>query len=335
MLVVRLSRESLEHRAVRDLPEYLEPGDLAVFNDTAVAPARFFARRGDAAVEGLFLAETGEGRWRLMLKNARRFRPGDRLDLLNHAGTPAAYALELMERDDDGHWIALVTPPAPGGDVLDAIGHTPLPPYILRARADRAVQVDDGDDRRWYQTVYADPARRRSVAAPTAGLHFDRELLGALDTRGVRSARVTLHVGPGTFRPVTADTLDGHVMHREAYEVSAATVALLRAARAPETRTRIIAIGTTTVRTLESLPHPLPVTIPEGGIARETDLLIAPPYDFRLVDGLLTNFHLPRSTLLALVGALVGLERLLEIYAEAVRREYRFYSYGDAMLVVP
>jgi S-adenosylmethionine:tRNA ribosyltransferase-isomerase len=332
---VRVSGDAIEHRRVRDLPDYLDADDLLVFNDTAVTPARIFARRESGGrVEGLVLDTDDDGTWHLMLRPSRRLRPGDRLDLLGPDDVPGDNALVLADQDrtpGGGVWTARLDPPAPASAVLDAIGRTPLPPYIVRARVDRALCVDDAQDRAWYQTVYADLERRGSVAAPTAGLHFTPDLLAAIDARGVRRATVTLHVGPGTFRPVDAETLEGHRMHHEHYEVPATTVAALRSQR--EGGRRIVAVGTTSVRTLESLPHPLPGD--DTPIAGVTDLLIAPPYEFRLVDAMLTNFHLPRSTLLALVAARLGLERMRAVYAEAVDRRYRFYSYGDAMLILP
>ncbi|MHC4948918.1 MAG: S-adenosylmethionine:tRNA ribosyltransferase-isomerase, partial [Planctomycetota bacterium] len=203
-----------------------------------------------------------------------------------------------------------------------------LPPYILRARGDRV--VPDDRDRAWYRTLYADPARAGSVAAPTAGFHYTPELLARLDAAGCERHRVTLHVGAGTFRPVETPTLAEHEMHVERYEVPPDVLSLL--ARRP--RPRVIAVGTTTCRALESLPEPPPS--PAGGTVRgATRLLIAPPYAPRHVDGLLTNFHLPRSTLLALVAALLGLERLRAVYREAIAERYRFYSYGDTMLILP
>lgn len=332
MLIVRASGGDVEHRTVADLPAYLEPRDLLVFNDTAVAPARFLGRRARTGgrVEGLFL-EPVEGCWRAMLKPSRRLRPGELVEILAPNGKPTGDVLRLIEHEGRGTWLAADTGDGEALDVLDRSGLTPLPPYILRARAERDINIDDARDRAWYQTVYAG-ASRGSVAAPTAGLHFTPRLLDALDARGVRRANVTLHVGAGTFLPVTAETLGEHPMHEERIEVPPKTIDALRAMR-DEDAGRVIAIGTTTVRTLESLPDRLP----SGDVqyAGATDLLIAPPYRFRHVDGMLTNFHLPRSTLLALVAAMLGLERLLAIYAEAVRREYRFYSYGDAMLVLP
>jgi len=198
--------------------------------------------------------------------------------------------------------------------------------------ASAEAELDDTRDRAWYQTVYADHARAQSVAAPTAGLHFTPALLEQLDELGVERVELTLHVGPGTFKPIAAPTVEQHAMHRERWEVSAQAIESLRAALA-ENR-RILAVGTTAVRTLESLPDPLPV--PDGeALSGETDLLITPGHRFRHVHGMVTNFHLPRSTLLALVGAFVGLDRLHAVYREAIARQYRFYSYGDAMLILP
>jgi S-adenosylmethionine:tRNA ribosyltransferase-isomerase len=336
MLVLRCAADRIEHRSVRDLPEYVRPGDVMVFNNTAVAPARLLSRRADSGgrVEGLFLAERPDGAWEVMLRSNGRLRIGVRLDLLNAADRPSGIALELVGRDGP-HWLVRASSDEGAGAILDEAGRTPLPPYILKARGDEV--LEDRLDRAWYQTVYADAARRHSVAAPTAGLHFTPGLLEAVESQGVRCADVTLHVGPGTFKPISARTLSGHEMHRERFEVPSSSIEAIRAARnagGDGPRPRVLAVGTTTVRALESLPSSWPD--PEAGAwAGETDLLIAPPYTFRHVDGMLTNFHLPRSTLLALVAAMTGLARLKAVYAEAVERGYRFYSYGDAMLVLP
>lgn len=338
LLVVHVDRGTIEHRTVRDLPALLEPTDALVFNTTSVMPARIVARRASGgAVEGLALAPVeGEERlWRVLLRGSARLRPGERLRLESEEGSFAGDALELEARDGEA-WRARFleagsAQPADPRRVLARSGHVPLPPYILGARRERGEAVERPEDRRWYQTVYAHGGAGRSVAAPTAGLHFTAELLEALERRGTRRIDVTLEVGPGTFKPVSAETLEAHLMHRERFEVSAAALAALRAQR--EAGGRVVAVGTTSVRTLESLPSPLPR--PDcGPITGETDLLIAPGHAFRVVDALLTNFHLPRSTLLALVAAMVGLERLKAIYAEAIAGGYRFYSYGDAMLVL-
>ncbi len=327
MLVVSRSDERIEHVRVRDLPDYLRAGDTLVFNTTAVMPARFRGRRAGSGgrVEGLFVEPTGEEQWVVMLRCNGRLHPGDRIELLDRDGESSAHGLQLLETHAEG-WTVTV----PGGrEVLDRVGLTPLPPYILKARD--GSEIADDQDRAWYQTVYADPSQRHSVAAPTAGLHFTDDLLARLATSGVNRVDVTLHVGPGTFRPITAPTLAGHAMHAEHYSVAPAAIAALQS-----TDGRIFAVGTTAVRTLESLPEPLPAAASlDGPIRGCTDLLIAPPYEPRNFVGLLTNFHLPRTTLLALVGAVVGLDRLKAVYAEAVKREYRFYSYGDAMLILP
>ncbi len=333
LLVCRRSDDRLEHASVGDLPGYLQAGDAMVFNTSAVAPARFRGRRAETGggVEGLFVEQAGDGGWIVMLASNGRLRAGDRIELLDRHGNVTAHRLELIETHTEG-WRVLLHGEGPAAALLDEVGLTPLPPYIRKARDGQ--EIDDDLDRAWYQTIYADPARRRSVAAPTAGLHFTDDLLARLDESGVRRINVALDVGPGTFRPITAPTLAGHIMHAEHYAVSPASIAALHIVG--HARRRIVAVGTTSARTLESLPDPLPS--PEsldGPIVGCTNLLIAPPYRPRRFDGLLTNFHLPRSTLLALVAALVGLDRLLAMYAEAVRRQYRFYSYGDAMLILP
>ncbi|MHC4100624.1 MAG: tRNA preQ1(34) S-adenosylmethionine ribosyltransferase-isomerase QueA [Planctomycetota bacterium] len=330
MMVVRRSGEGVEHAHVRDLPGYLEAGDALVFNTTAVAPARLHARRAGTGgrVECLFVEEPSPGTWLVMLQSSGRLRPGQRIELVDAQGQPDESGLELIEPHPDG-WLAKLTGPSDRARVLQRLGLTPLPPYILKARG--ATVVPDALDRGWYQTIYADPGECRSVAAPTAGLHFTPGLLERLEERGVARIDVTLHVGPGTFRPITAPTVEQHVMHAEHYAVSPEALAALR-----RTRGRTFAVGSTAVRTLESLPKPLPD--PEslaGPIRGRTDLLIAPPYALQQVDGILTNFHLPRSTLLALVAAVIGLDRVKMAYAEAVRQRYRFYSYGDAMLILP
>ncbi|MCA9290611.1 MAG: tRNA preQ1(34) S-adenosylmethionine ribosyltransferase-isomerase QueA [Phycisphaerales bacterium] len=325
MLVVHCGADRIEHRRVHDLPACLRPDDLLVFNATTVIPARLIGRRADSGgrVEGLYLDEPTPGVWRVMLKSNGRLRPGQRIELTDEAATASA-RIELVERSG-AEWLVRLDE-GETASVLDRVGRTPLPPYILRARG--ADGPGDDLDRAWYQTVYADPSARGSVAAPTAGLHFTPDLLRAIDALGVHRETVLLHVGAGTFKPVTAPTLAEHEMHHERYTVPASTIDALRRASG-----RRLAVGTTTVRTLESLPADLSTVA--GVVSGSTDLLIAPGWSFRHVDGMLTNFHLPRSTLLALVGAMTGLDRLKAIYAAAIAEAYRFYSYGDAMLVLP
>ncbi len=330
MMVVRRNDDRFEHARARDLPDYLEAGDALVFNTTAVAPARLHGRRAGTGgkVECLFVEETTPGTWLVMLQSGGRLRPGERIELVDEQGASGGVGLELIETHPQG-WLAKLTGPQDAARVLDRLGLTPLPPYIRKARGGSV--VPDAQDRRWYQTIYADPGQRHSVAAPTAGLHFTPQLLERLAKHGVGRIDVTLHVGPGTFRPITAPTVEQHAMHAEHYTVSPQALAALG-----RTRGRILAVGSTAVRTLESLPTPLPhPEALEGPVSGSTDLLIAPPYALKHVQGMLTNFHLPRSTLLALVAAVIGLDRLKAAYAEAAAKRYRFYSYGDAMLILP
>ncbi len=333
LLVVHPGGEGIEHRCVRDLPEYLKSGDVMVFNNTMVLPARFIGRRVDTAgrVEGLFLHtdQATPGHCEMMLKSNGRLRVGLHVELLDRKEQPSGHIFSLIEKLDEplGAWIVQSESPGNPQDWLHEVGITPLPPYIQRARGDQS--VDDEADRRWYQTVYAKTAERESVAAPTAGLHFTPELLQEIDAIGVNRQEVTLHVGAGTFQPITVENLREHHMHEEFFHIDGAVIDALRGS------SRVIAVGTTSVRALESLPAQRHPSIAAQSYEGVTDLFIAPPYDFKNVDGMLTNFHLPRSSLLALVGAMVGLERLLEIYRVAVEEQYRFYSYGDAMLILP
>jgi len=339
MVVSRSEPQLLEHRAVRDLPAFFRAPDLLVRNVSRVAPARLQGRRRDTGgrFEGLFLEEraTGDNRplWRALLKSNGRLRPGMALVLQDANGRETDLSLELVERDGPA-WIVRPTSdheaPISTESALDQAGATPLPPYIASARRERHAEIADDADRAWYQTLYASEERAGSVAAPTAGLHFTDELLRTLHEHGVSFADVILHVGEGTFRPVEAERIEDHHMHAERYVVPAATLQAIRRARAAGGRS--IAIGTTTARALESVPESH-----EGDAAGETRLLIAPGHEWRWIDGLMTNFHLPRSTLLAMVSSLFpeGPARLLGLYEEAIREGYRFYSYGDAMLILP
>jgi S-adenosylmethionine:tRNA ribosyltransferase-isomerase len=305
----------LRHRAFRDLADHLDPGDLLVLNDTRVFPARLVGRKESGGRCELLLLEpldASRARWRAMGQSSKPLRVGARLSFGALAATVEAVEGEgfLAVRFDAA------------GDALDAAlereGQVPLPPYIRRAPRP--------DDRARYQTVVA--RAPGSAAAPTAGLHFTSELLGRLAAKGIGRAFVTLHVGPGTFLPVRGDDLDRHTMHEERFEIPAETVEAFAAARSAGRR--IVAVGTTAVRALES-------AWADGGIragAGRTRLFIRPGHGFRAVDALVTNFHLPRSTLLVLVCALRGRERVLAAYREAVASRYRFFSYGDAMLLL-
>ncbi|HSG41024.1 MAG TPA: tRNA preQ1(34) S-adenosylmethionine ribosyltransferase-isomerase QueA [Thermoanaerobaculia bacterium] len=294
------------HARVRDLPRLLRPGDLLVLNDTRVIPARLYGRRGSGGkMEILLIERRGEREWDAWVKPGRRAQPGTVIEF------DAGLSAEVVDKREDGRHLLRFTEPVEPH--LDRLGHIPLPPYIHRP--------DTPEDRERYQTVYA--RHPGSVAAPTAGLHFDKELLREIEAAGVEIARVTLHVGIGTFKPVSAERIEEHRMETERYEISEETAAALRRAR------RVVAVGTTVVRTLESAARDGEVQPGSGS----TELFITPGFNFQVVDALLTNFHLPRSTLLMLVSAFAGRERVLAAYQEAIREGYRFYSYGDAMLV--
>ena len=338
MVVSRSDPSRIEHARVRDLPGFLRAGDVMVRNASRVLPARLEGVRRDSAgrVGGIFLHEPEPGVWRVMLRSNGKLRAGVVVDLLDPRGERRGVALTLLARDEDA-WLARPStedagPVADAPSVLARIGATPLPPYILRARREHNLDLDDDLDRAWYQTVYASDAHTGSVAAPTAGLHFTPELLARLESMGVRSADLALHVGAGTFKPVESAHVEEHPIHSEWCEVPAETLRAVDEARAAGAR--CVAIGTTSARALESVPPG-----DAEGWRGETRLLITPGYAWNRVDALLTNFHLPRSTLLAMVAALFpapdGVQRLLALYNEAVREGYRFYSSGDAMLVLP
>lgn len=320
LLVIERASGDLWHRHVRDLPELLKPGDLLVANDTRVVPARVvgyrLATRG--RWEGLFLSADDQGHWRLLGKSRGKLHPPEPIMLVDRAGRDAV-KLWLIERQADGVWLA-----NPEGDLspwecLDRIGRVPLPPYI------RGGEMVD-EDRVNYQTVFA--ARPGAVAAPTAGLHFTPDLLRKLSAAGIGQAHITLHVGLDTFRPLQVDRLADHKMHSEWGELSPAAADALK--RTTEAGGRLVAVGTTSVRVLETAAASGTVT-PWSG---PTDLFIRPPYTFRAVDALLTNFHLPRTTLMVLVAAFAGADLIRRAYQEAIRQQYRFYSYGDAMLIL-
>ncbi len=347
LMVIDRRSGTITHRRVRDLTDLLVRGDTLLINRTSVLRARVHLRHEESGrtTEGLFLERVDETsahgdptrpRWRVLIRQAKRFSPGERLILLDERGEDTADSITLIERDDDA-WIALVVAGVAGMDVatmLERSGRTPLPPYILKARKQSSLSVDDNADRREYETVYAQPVARESVAAPTAGLHFTDALLDSLLARGVSTSDLTLDVGAGTFKPIDSDDLTDHPMHRERFRIPPSTLQLLANSSASRARneSRLIAVGTTSVRACESLPAEFPPL--DRAFEADTRLLIAPGYTFRFTDALLTNFHLPRSTLLALVGAFMGMELMHEAYACAVRERYRFYSYGDAMLIV-
>jgi S-adenosylmethionine:tRNA ribosyltransferase-isomerase len=315
LVMARQGALALANRQFSDLPEYLQPGDCLVVNDTRVIPARLLGHRASGGkAEVLLLREVEPDVWEALVRPGARLRPGAWVTVGEDE-----LALEILEMAPGGRRLVRLEHAAPLEEVLERLGQVPLPPYIHRE------QPSEGDRER-YQTVYAEKAG--AVAAPTAGLHFDDRVLAELERRGVRTATVTLHVGLGTFQPIKVDRVEDHEMHEEWYEVPAETARAISEAHAAGRR--VLAVGTTTVRALESQAGPGGEPRAGSGLTR---LFITPGYKFEVVDALLTNFHLPRSTLLMMVSAFAGRERALEAYRHAVEARYRFFSYGDCMLV--
>ncbi|HRE34133.1 MAG TPA: tRNA preQ1(34) S-adenosylmethionine ribosyltransferase-isomerase QueA [Sphingopyxis terrae] len=314
MLVV--AGGAMTDAGVRDLPQWLRPGDCLVFNDTRVIPAQLEGRRGDARIGATLHKRIDLRRWQAFVRNAKRLRIGETVDF--GAGVSAL----AEDRLADGSFILFFPGEEPVELLLERAGTMPLPPYIAGKRA-----TDDAD-RSDYQTMFAQ--KDGAVAAPTAALHFTPDLLAGLGAAGIESETLTLHVGAGTFLPVKADDTEDHVMHAEWGVIDAATADRLNAVRARGNR--VIAVGTTSLRLLESAAGEDGVIRPFEG---DTAIFITPGYRFRAIDGLMTNFHLPRSTLFMLVSALMGLETMQAAYAHAIAGEYRFYSYGDSSLLLP
>lgn len=324
-----LDRDSGAWRDSRfaEFPSLLRPGDLLVLNDSRVIPARLYARRTlrrerekpTGSIEVMLTEPEGENRWRALVRPGRKIAIGERLVFPAATGEIVLEA-EVMERGQFGDRLLEFKPVDDFFDVLDRIGHVPLPPYIHRD--------DAAADRERYQTVYS--SERGSVAAPTAGLHFTAETLEALASRGVEVARITLHVGLGTFAPLRVERVDEVRLHRERYTLSATTADAIN--RAVREKRRIVAVGTTTVRTLEhcALQAEAGALKPHSGA---TEIFISPGFDFKLIGALLTNFHLPQSSLLMLVSAFAGREHVLAAYRHAVEEKYRFFSYGDCMFI--
>lgn len=316
LLVLDRSKGTISHRKFNELPRHLGSGDCLVLNDSRVVPAKFGAfRQSGGKVEGLFLAES-EGTWQVMLRPSSRLRKAEALKLDGYPGE-----LVLLESLGLGLWTARPEPAASGLEILEQIGRAPLPPYIKRQK-----NSDEQIDRQRYQTIFA--RWPGSVAAPTAGLHFTEEMFKKLKGEGIQCAYVTLHVGLGTFAPVTSEHIEQHQMHQEWFSISEGTVKQIRTTRA--SGGRVVAVGSTSLRVLESASKEGKLTAQQGW----TDIFIKPGHQFANTDAMLTNFHLPRSTLLVLVCALASRELIFEAYQEAIARKYRFYSYGDAMLIL-
>lgn len=331
LLVVDRHRGEVSHRRIADLPELLQSGDRLVLNNTRVVPARLVGHRVNTGGrwEGLFLGATAEGLWKIIGQTRGKLQPAERIALHELKPHPVEsststdrreqYNLRLIERSGDGVWLAEPETNDDPFETLNRYGNVPLPPYLKRN------DTDPLDDER-YQTIYA--ATPGAVAAPTAGLHFTPELFAACESRGIARSTVTLHVGLGTFRPIAVDDLSLHEMHTEWCQLNETAFEGIQQTRAKGGR--IVAVGTTSVRTLESVCE----TGPLRPWAGETSLFIRPGFPFRCVDALLTNFHLPKSTLFVLVCAFAGRELIREAYSHAVDERYRFFSYGDAMLIV-
>ncbi|MCE5284908.1 MAG: tRNA preQ1(34) S-adenosylmethionine ribosyltransferase-isomerase QueA [Pelosinus sp.] len=310
LLILSREKEQLEHKHFFDLPLFLHPGDTLVFNDTKVIPARLIGSKKDtgAKIEVFLLNHTGED-WEVLVKPGKKARIGTIIEFSNEL------SCEILSSTDFGGRVVKFHYDGIFEEILDKLGETPLPPYIKERLADK--------DR--YQTVYA--KERGSAAAPTAGLHFTESLLAELKTKGVNLAFVTLHVGLGTFRPVNVDNILEHKMHREYYSVSPETAEVINQTK--QRGNRVIAVGTTAVRTLETVAAEGKMTSKSGF----TEIFIYPGYQFKIVDAMVTNFHLPKSTLLMLISAFAGKDKVLAAYKEAVDKRYRFFSFGDAMFI--
>lgn len=315
LLVLHKHTGAVEHRTFTDLKQYVKAGDTLVLNDTRVIPARLFGvKEGTGAhIEVLLLKPVGEDRWETLVRPGKRIKPGTRIIFGD-----GILVGECEDSTEVGGRIVRFEYEGIFHELLDRLGEMPLPPYIK-------AQLEDSER---YQTVYA--KHRGSAAAPTAGLHFTEEYLEELKAMGVRLAFLTLHVGLGTFRPVMAETLEEHQMHSEFYSLTEENARIINETKA--NGGRIIAVGTTSCRTLETIgqKHKGTLVAEEGW----TDIFIYPGYEFSVIDGLVTNFHLPKSTLVMLVSALAGKDHILRAYEEAVREEYRFFSFGDAMLIL-
>ena len=309
LMVLDRKTQKIEHKIFRDIKDYLQEGDLLVLNDTKVIPARLQGKKETGAkIEVFLLRPITENRWEVLIKNIKRLKEGQKVIFGED------FSAKLIEKHEEGK--ALVE--LEGEDVnalIKKYGHVPLPPYIERE--------DEEKDKDYYQTVFA--KKEGAVASPTAGLHFTKELLYELEEKGVKKAFVTLHVGLGTFRPIQTEDITKHKMHEEYYYIPEETLKLIQETK--EKGKSVIAVGTTVVRTLETYAQ-------TGKTKGFSNIFIYPPYQFKMIDKLITNFHLPKSTLLLLVSAFAGKEFIFRAYEEAIKEKYRFFSYGDAMLIL-
>jgi len=342
LLVLNRSTSDTIDSRFGNIGDFLSPGDCLVLNDTKVLPARFFARRPiGGKLEGLFLAENDDRTWDIMLKGTRKLNPGEILILKDKQKADFCKAV-LLEKQSQGRCLLKLKTEVDTETILDKIGFPPLPPYIKR---DDDLTVAKMDKLR-YQTVYA--RKTGAVAAPTAGLHFTDRLIEQLKQAKICFANITLHVGAGTFKPITTENLEDHQIHQERFSIDQENVRIINAAKGKGSR--IIAVGTTSTRALETVALPTSFDtgppgkyrrtrlsewrIPPAGESGTTSLFIKPGYKFKITDAMITNFHLPKSTLLALVAAFAGLDNILAAYNHAIEQRYRFYSYGDAMLII-
>ena len=317
MMVLHRDTGKIEHRYITDIVEYLKEPDVLVVNNTKVIPARVFGHKAASGgkVELLLLEEISPGEWKVLMKTSRRPKVGDSLSLCSGKATAT-----MLYDGEQGEAVLKIESDRALMEILDEEGVPPLPPYIARKKQ-TAEQVEE--DKKRYQTVYA--SEPGAAAAPTAGLHFTPELFQSLENQGVSKAELTLHVGLGTFRPVSADIITDHEMHHERYAVSEKAASTISTAR--KNGGKIVAVGSTSVRTLESLP-----TI--GKAEGSTNIFIYPPYEFQNIDAILTNFHLPKSTLLMMMSAFAERDLMMKAYEVAVAEKYRFFSYGDCMLLL-
>ncbi|MBN1787153.1 MAG: tRNA preQ1(34) S-adenosylmethionine ribosyltransferase-isomerase QueA [Sedimentisphaerales bacterium] len=320
LLVLDRSTGKVTDDDFSNISTHLNEGDCLVINNTKVIPAKFFAQKTTGAnIEGLFLT-CRQGQWKVMLKNSSRIKEGQTLHLLDRDKKQYC-PISIINRLSEGQWLIKPESPLTAEKILEAVGFTPLPPYIKRPQP----QLQHDLDHNRYQTVYAQ--QNGAIAAPTAGLHFTEKILEQLKTKGINISQLTLHVGAGTFLPVKTQTLEEHKMHSEQFSIDQTNADIIN--NTISSGGKIVAVGTTSVRTLEALAQGKNVKASTG----QTDLFITPGFEFKIVDSIITNFHLPKSTLLALVGAFAGLDKILAAYRHAIEQKYRFYSYGDCMII--